>query len=331
METPIKSSRAWSFVILALVYLTACFVGLYFYRLAIQCCGAVMSLFIADVAATIHVWIWGLVFENVSVYDPYWSVAPPVFITAVAIQLVNFSLPVMLVAAAIWWWAIRLTANWAYTFRNLGSEDWRYTKYRTEQPAVIFQLINFFGLNMMPTIVVFFSMLPGIMLIQEGYFHACWLTWVGFFISVGAATIQLVADIQAHRFRRAHKGEVCQVGLWKRGRHPNYFGEIMMWWGVWLMYVSVAGSGSSSAMVPGSLAAIAPDSFAAMVPGSSSAMVPGSFAAIAAGLGHNTWLIAGPVAMTLMFRFISVPLMEGRQLRNKPAYAEYRKNTRMFI
>lgn len=289
MKTPIKSSRAWSFVIIALVYLTGYFVGLYFYHLAIQGCGAVMSLFIADVAATIHVWIWGLVFENVSVYDPYWSVAPPVVVTAVAIQMADFSLPAVLLLVAVWWWAIRLTGNWAYTFRNLGSEDWRYTKYRTEQPAFIFQIINFFGLNVMPTVVVFFSMLPGIMMIQEGLDTANWLTWVGFLISVGAATIQLIADTQAHRFRRDHKGEVCQVGLWKHARHPNYFGEIMMWWGVWLMYISVA------------------------------------------GLGHNTWLIAGPVAMTLMFRFISVPLMEGRQLRNKPAYAEYRQKTRMFI
>lgn len=43
------------------------------------------------------------------------------------------------------------------------------------------------------------------------------------------------------------------------------------------------------------------------------------------------WLILAPIAMTALFLFISIPLMESRQLQNKPAYAEYRKNTRILI
>jgi len=64
------------------------------------------------------------------------------------------------------------------------------------------------------------------------------LTWAGFAICLASATLRLVADTQIHRFRAAHPGAVCDAGLWKHGRHPNYFGEVMMWWGVWLMYAS---------------------------------------------------------------------------------------------
>ena len=48
-------------------------------------------------------------------------------------------------------------------------------------------------------------------------------------------------------------------------------------------------------------------------------------------LGGIDWLICGPVAMAALFVCVSIPLMEKRQLQNKPGYAEYRKRTRMFI
>lgn len=282
-------SRTSSFLVLLLIYIAGAALGFYVCRLGWGGGSPEWNLFIADVAATVFVWLWGLIFKNVSVYDPYWSVAPPVMLTACAFAWNSFSLPVCLMLVAVWVWAIRLTGNWAFTFRGIAYEDWRYTKYRTGQPAFIFQVINFFGLNMMPTVVVFLCMLPGIGMTRCGVAEAGVLTWIGFAVSIGAASLQLVADTQAHRFRREHKGEVCNVGLWRYGRHPNYLGEILMWWGVWLMYVSVA------------------------------------------GLDEKWWLVAGPVLMTCMFRFISVPLMEHRQLKNKPAYAEYVRTTPMFL
>ena len=285
----VKDSRAWSFATIALIYAAATLLALYVWKL---CSGipVLWSLFIADAAATVFVWAWGLVFRNVSVYDPYWSVAPPVLLTILAAVHGAPQMSAVLAIAAVWIWAIRLTANWAYTFHGLSFEDWRYTKYRTEQHPVIFQAINFFGLNMMPTVVVYLAMLPAISLVLDGTGNAGVLTWAGFSASIGAAAIQFTADRQAHAFRKDHRGQVCRTGLWKNGRHPNYFGEILMWWGVWLMYVSVEGITKA-----------------------------------------NWWYVCGAVAMTLMFRFISVPLMERRQLANKPDYAAYKASTRMFI
>lgn len=283
----LTSSRTASFVILAFIYVAATFIGYFTYQLAVGSCNGFCALFIADVVATIFVWMFGLFYKNVSVYDPYWSALPPIMMTAWAIHCGSFCLPNLLLLIAVWVWGIRLTGNWAYTFRNLDTEDWRYTKYRTEQKPFIFQIINFFGLNMMPTIVVFLSVLPGLDMLTQSS-SATWLTWLGFAICITAATIQLIADTQRHRFAKEHRGEVCKVGLWKHGRHPNYFGEISMWWGVWLMYVSVRGF-------------------------------------------ETLWFVVGPVAMTCMFLFISIPLMEKRQLKNKPDYAEYKRETRILI
>lgn len=287
----LKQSRILSFVIITIVYALAFVAGWLVYR-ALACTGMhyLWQLFIADAVATVVVWLFGLLFRNVSVYDPYWSVAPPVMLTLWACHLNSWNSATILLLIAVWYWGIRLTGNWAYTFRNLNSEDWRYTKYRNEQKPVVFQLINFFGLNMMPTIVVFLVMIPGFFVIEAAA-QANIATWFGFLICVGAATLQLVSDTQRHRFAKEHKGQICEVGLWKHGRHPNYFGEILMWWGVWLMFLSLT-------IGPSTLRDIC---------------------------------VIGPLLNTCLFRFISVPLMEKRQLQNKPGYAEYQKRTRMFL
>lgn len=71
-------------------------------------------------------------------------------------------IPALLVA--VWYWGIRLTGNWAYTFKGLRHEDWRYLRYREQQSPLLFHLTNFFGLNMMPTLLVFACMVPGFLL-----------------------------------------------------------------------------------------------------------------------------------------------------------------------
>lgn len=280
----ITESRCRSFCIIGIVYLLATIAGIAVFLWAQPIMDDLWALLLADVAATVLTWAAGFLYRNVSVYDPYWSVAPPILLTAYAFLVPGVSLAAVLMLLAVWVWGIRLTVNWAVTFMGLRHEDWRYTKYRTSQPAFIFQFINFFGLNMMPTLVVFLAMIPAIRILQESPACTLW-TILGTAMSLCAAWIQYLADTTAHRFRREHPGEICKEGLWKHGRHPNYFGEILMWWGIWVQWAGV----------------------------------------------QTDWTIAGAIAITALFLGISVPLMESRQLRNKPGYADYRKETRMLI
>lgn len=281
-------SRANSFAIIGIVYVAAILLGYLVYKGAEALWLAELwCLFIADAVATIFVWIIGLAYQNVSVYDPYWSVAPPVMLTIWVCTNGSVDLPTILMLIAVWVWGIRLTANWAITFKGLAHEDWRYTKYRTELPKPLFHIVNFFGLNMVPTIVVFLAMVPAFGMIDASC-KASAFTWVAFLMCLACPIIQYIADTQSHRFRREHPGEVCDQGLWKKGRHPNYFGEVMMWWSIWLLYIT-------------SVPAI------------------------------TVWCVAGAIANLALFLFISIPLMEIRQLANKPGYAEYRRRTRLFI
>ena len=56
---------------------------------------------------------------------------------------------------------------------------------------------------------------------------------------LGAIVLQGTADYQMHRFRRTKTGNFIRIGLWKHSRHPNYLGEILMWWGIALSAVCI--------------------------------------------------------------------------------------------
>mmetsp|Transcript_19178 Transcript_19178/g.44672 ORF Transcript_19178/g.44672 Transcript_19178/m.44672 type:complete len:336 (+) Transcript_19178:80-1087(+) len=69
--------------------------------------------------------------------------------------------------------------------------------------------------------------------------------YVGLALFVNGLLVQFVADYQKSKFRAdaANRGRICDVGIWKWSRHPNYWGEILMWWGV---FVGTLASGMGS-------------------------------------------------------------------------------------
>ncbi|KAL7721356.1 DUF1295 domain-containing protein [Entamoeba marina] len=281
----IKLSRTNSFIIIGLTYLFAVWIGILSYKFC-EPLHYLLGLLIADAVATVFVWFIGVVTQNTSVYDPYWSVAPPIMFLLFIIEQRSFSLSSYILLIAVWVWGIRLTMNWGITFTNLTIQDWRYDKFKQEHNFIVWHITNFFGLNFMPTIIVYGVMIPGFFLIYVNK-DANVFTLLCMFVCIGSALLQLHADNQMRHFRKEHRGKVCNVGLWKYSRHPNYLGEICMWWGVYFMYLSV---------------------------------------------DQTYWYsFVGAVLNTLLFVFVSVPLMEVRQRKNKPDYAEYQRTTGVFI
>lgn len=228
----LKESRAASFIAVACVYIIAATVGIAVYNaLSLSWW---LSLLIADVVATAVTFVFSLVFGNASVYDPYWSVQPPVILVAFALGRELSALGALLIFA-VSFWAVRLTANWAYTFGNLTHQDWRYTMLR-EKTGVFYPIINFVGIHMVPTLVVYGCILPAVYAILNGI-PANFGSILFILLSLGAAVMQGIADIQMHKFRKSRSGSFIRTGLWKYSRHPNYLGEILMWWGVALAVV----------------------------------------------------------------------------------------------
>ena len=120
----IKNSKSKSILVITVIYVLAAALGVAVYM-------ALPFLFwirllIADVAATIFVFVFSVILKNASVYDPYWSVQPIVIIAGYALTS-NITPATLLLIISIVYWGIRLTGNWAYVFGGLNHQDWRYT------------------------------------------------------------------------------------------------------------------------------------------------------------------------------------------------------------
>ena len=236
----ILQNRAFGFAMLFIVYALATAGGVIVYwalstRLPSELFW--LNLLIADVIATVITFFFSLSFGNASVYDPYWSVQPIVIVIAYAAMTKHLSTAQILPLVAVLVWGVRLTVNWAYTFHGLHLQDWRYTMLK-EKTGKGYFFINFIGIHMVPTLIVYGCTLPVVFtLVENPPFNAG--SAVFFVVSLAAVLLQGTADIQMHTFRKKKKGGFIRDGLWKYSRHPNYLGEIVMWWAVALAFVCI--------------------------------------------------------------------------------------------
>ena len=230
-----KISRTGSFILIAAVYVLAALCGILVFG-ALE--GQIWSrLLIADVIATAVVFVFSCIFKNASFYDPYWSVQPIVILAPMALKAPTTAKVLLLVMVCIW--GIRLTGNWVHTFTGMEYQDWMYTQLK-ETTGKLYPFVNLAGIHMFPTLVVFLCVLPAVYVMQEAPAFSP-LCLIGFCISIGAVVLQIVADTQMHTYRRDRKTTFIETGLWKYARHPNYLGEILMWWGVAIFSVCLLG------------------------------------------------------------------------------------------
>ena len=226
-----KFDRKSSFIVVFLVYVSAIAIGILTYS-CLSDLAFYWALFIADVVATAWVFAFSTVFSNASVYDPYWSVKPIVVVIAFALEksLGVFQILTVIVVSL---WGIRLTANWAYTFGGLSHEDWRYVSIRCNT-GTLFPLVSFLGIHLVPTIVTYAVTLPAVFVLVAPDMYAGIWSYLCLALSAFAFCMQGLADVQMHKYRKHRDGAFNRHGLWKYSRHPNYLGEILMWWGVGL-------------------------------------------------------------------------------------------------
>lgn len=235
-----KESRIYGFVVIGITYILAIIIGMIAFNLLTDF-NVYIRLLFADVIATVFVWLVGILFKNASVYDPYWSVQPLVILWGLTFLYGSFDFSVGLLLLAVTFWGVRLTINWGRTFKNLNIQDWRYDNFKRRYPH-LFPVISLLGIHLFPTVIVYLVILPGIaMIVSSGQGSVNLVTLLGFAISLLATGIQSMSDHQMHQFRREREdgNELIRKGLWKNARHPNYLGEILMWWGVYIMMVSL--------------------------------------------------------------------------------------------
>jgi len=247
-----------------------------------------VKIAIGDFIATVIIFIFSLILKNSSMYDPYWSVIPIVILIylLMLVGMPEINLRIALVSVVVIYWGVRLTLNWLKTWPGLRHEDWRYIKLSNDTGAMRWP-VSFLGIHLFPTILVFLGCLPLIPIVFSDA-PLQWTDFLGLIISLSAIEIERRSDNQLRKFKEnPDQGKVCETGFWKYSRHPNYFGEISFWGGIFIM---------------------------------------------ALGLNFSENLIYGIgfLSMIILFVFISIPMMERRQIQ-KEGYIDYRKQVYMLV
>lgn len=185
-------------------------------------------------------WVASVARRDVGIVDGLWSLF---FLLATGVYFATTAAPgprgvLMLVLVSLW--ALRLSAH--VTWRNWGEpEDRRYRAIRERnEPGFVWKsLYLVFGLQGVLASVISLPLLAAVAVplplnALDGLGVVLWVVGMGF---------ETVGDWQLARFRARpeNRGRVMDRGLWRYTRHPNYFGEICLWWGYWLL--ATAGGG----------------------------------------------------------------------------------------
>ncbi|MDT5204503.1 MAG: hypothetical protein QOD34_1139 [Mycobacterium sp.] len=235
-------SKAQSLVLVALAYVIAIAIGAAWLVWGAHTGRLLLDTLIADLLATLVIFVFSRTYGNSSFYDAYWSVIPPVLLFFWWSQSGVQQLRCWLVAAVVTLWAIRLTANWLYSFPGLHHEDWRYPMFRERAGRWEF-VVDLVTIHLIPTLLVFAGMLPVYATVTWPGADIGWLTYLASVVGLAAVVLELTADMQMHRFVRSKAdGEVMDRGLWSWSRHPNYFGEFGFWVSLALFGVAVSPS-----------------------------------------------------------------------------------------
>jgi steroid 5-alpha reductase family enzyme len=209
----------------------------------------------ADVVATLVVFGFSLAFDNSSFYDPYWSVAPvPIAVYWAAGAPSGLDLRAALVLLLVAAWGVRLTANWVARWHGLGDEDFRYAEIRGKTGRLYWPA-SLISIHLMPTAWVFLGLLPTWPALSGGGRPLGALDLLALVVTAGAIAIEAVSDLQLRRFVRTRRdpSAVLDEGLWRLSRHPNYFGEVTFWWGLWLFGVAADPRWAWTAVGPASI------------------------------------------------------------------------------
>lgn len=187
------------------------------------------------VAAFTVLWLASLPLKNASIVDMWWG---PAFIVAWTVYAMRVPEPIgprgRAVAVVVALWALRLA--WHIGRRNVGhGEDPRYAAWRVQHGASWwwFSWVKVFLLQ--ATVAWIVSWPLAWSCVPSPSFPTAWDV-VGLATALAGLTVEAIADRQLRRFKStAPRGAICDVGLWRYSRHPNYFGESVVWWGLWIV------------------------------------------------------------------------------------------------
>ena len=194
------------------------------------------------VALSILIWIVSLPLRDASIVDIFWGLGFVVITWTSHVVSETASARAWLVGAMVTIWGVRLAAHLAR--RNLGhGEDYRYRTMR-ERYGDRFPVVSLFIVFLFQAALMWVIALPVMFVHLEAATGPLgWLEAVGVIAWGTGLFFEWTADVQLARFKRqpASRRAVLDRGLWRYSRHPNYFGNFLLWWGIGLVAAGAGG------------------------------------------------------------------------------------------
>lgn len=183
--------------------------------------------------------ITAIIKKDNSIVDIGWGFG---FVLAVwyAFIMSSFSTVNLIVVLLVSLWGVRLGLH--ILRRKWGKEeDFRYQKWR--QNWNNFYLRSFLQIFMLQGALLFIIVYPSVKIIAEDVDSVGILGLAGIAVWATGFLIEMIADRQLRKFIEERSGseEIIDRGLWKYSRHPNYFGESVVWWGIFLLALDTVG------------------------------------------------------------------------------------------
>ncbi|MFH1119709.1 MAG: DUF1295 domain-containing protein [Bacteroidota bacterium] len=179
-----------------------------------------------------------LVLKDNSIVDIFWGLGF-VVLTAYSLWIAdNVDIKKIVVSSMVLIWGLRLTLH--IFLRNRGrGEDFRYANWR--RTWKFFVMRSFLQVFMLQGFFMVVIIWPVIHINQGSSVDFGMIDIAGILIFSTGFYFEAMGDYQLTRFRKnpLNSGKIITTGLWKYTRHPNYFGEALLWWGIWLMAVPV--------------------------------------------------------------------------------------------
>lgn len=213
--------------------------------LALSTSGALGGAAVAVAALMVGTWLVSLVLRNASIVDITWGLGFVVVAWVSALRADAASGAASVLVAMVTVWGLRLGV---YLFwRNHGNgEDYRYVAMRRRW-GKRFWLISLATVFVLQGALMWIVSLP-VQVAHVGDARDGALAGVALVIGLALYAIgllfEVVGDAQLARFKAdpTNEGKVMRSGLWRYTRHPNYFGDACVWWGVGIVAQAVTGT-----------------------------------------------------------------------------------------
>jgi steroid 5-alpha reductase family enzyme len=198
-----------------------------------------LTTFAVVTAMLVGLWLVSLRTRDVGIVDPFWGTGFAV--TAWLALALNGPAPprIWLLAGLTTAWGVRLSLYLLY--RNWGrEEDRRYAKMR-EHHGPRFWWVSLFTVFLLQAGILWFVSLPvQVAAVNRSSSAFGWLDAAGGLLWGIGLFFETVGDWQMARFQADpdNRGKVMDRGLWRYSRHPNYFGDFCVWWGLYLFAAS---------------------------------------------------------------------------------------------